>query len=263
MAEISEARVTAGARPGRLDGKVALVTGAGSGIGRAAAVRFAAEGASICALDRDLDSAQGTAELAGGGLALAADVAEARELRRAVGEVVERFGRLDVLFNNAGVAQSATPFEEISTDDWDRIMRVNLTGFFVCARAVVPAMRDSGGGSIVLTSSIAAVHPRPGISAYVASKAGASGLMRALALELAPARIRVNAIAPVAVRTPMLVQFGFGSDEAATIERVEQTIPLGHVIEPDDVAAAALYLASDESRAVTGITLNVDGGRDL
>lgn len=263
MAEISEARMAPVARPGRLAGKVALVTGAGSGIGRAAAVRFGAEGASVCALDRDLGSAEGTAALLDEGLALAADVADAAGMRDAAARVVGRFGRLDVLFNNAGVAQSATPFEEVSTDDWDRIMRVNLTGFFVSAQAVVPAMRESGGGAIVLTSSIAAVHPRPGISAYVASKAGATGLMRALALELAPAGIRVNAIAPVAVRTPMLAQFGFGADEAATIERVEQTIPLGHVIEPDDVAAAALYLASDESRAVTGITLNVDGGRDL
>jgi 3-oxoacyl-[acyl-carrier protein] reductase len=114
-----------------------------------------------------------------------------------------------------------------------------------------------------LTSSIAAHRPRPGIAAYVASKGGAAALARALALELAPDRIRVNVIAPVAVRTPMLGQFAFGPDVEATIERVEQTIPLGRLTEPEDVANAAVYLASDEARCITGITLNVDGGRDL
>lgn len=244
--------------------KVVLVTGAGSGIGRAAALRFAEEGATVCALDFDAARSEETAAaLALPGAAVAADVADLDVMRAAVARLVERFGRIDVLFGNAGVPQAATPFEAVSLADWDRIVRVNLTGAFVSAQAVVPAMRTAGGGSIIVTSSIAATHPRPGLSAYVASKAGVIGLVRALALELAPERIRVNAIAPVAVRTPMLEQFGFAADGGSTIARIEQTIPLGHVIEPDDVAAAALYLASDDARAVTGVTLNVDGGRDL
>jgi len=179
-----------------------------------------------------------------------------------VAEVREAFGRIDVYFNNAGIAQAAKPLEDTSDEEWARIMDVNLTAVFTGARAVAPAMREDGGGAIVVTSSIAAARPRPGIASYVASKAGVNGLVRALALELAPT-IRVNAIAPVAVRTPMLKEFAFADSEQATIARVEQTIPLGRLTEPEDVAAAALYLASDEARCITGVVLNVDGGRDL
>lgn len=248
----------------RLQGKRALVTGAGSGIGRAAALRFAQEGASVAVVDLDGGKAEETCRaLSGDGLALQLDVTDAAAVQRVVGEAADAFGGLDVFFNNAGIPQAAKPFGDTPIGEWDRIIAVNLTAFFVGVQAVAPVMGRSGGGSIVVTSSIAATHPRPGIAAYVASKAGAIGLARALALELAPASIRVNAIAPVAVRTPMLQQFAFAESEQATIERVERTIPLGRVIEPDDIAAAAVYLASDESRCVTGITLNVDGGRDL
>jgi 3-oxoacyl-[acyl-carrier protein] reductase len=250
--------------PLRLLGKAALVTGAGSGIGRAVACRFAAEGAQVAVVDLDSDRAEAVAgELRGESLAIAANVADPEAVEQMVAQTVDRFGRLDVVVNNAGVAQAAKPFLETSQEEWDRVLAVNLTALFLVAKAAVPVMRRQGEGAIVVTASIAAARPRPGIAAYVASKAGAIGLTRALALELAGDGIRVNAISPVAVRTPMLKEFGFGDDERATIERVEQTIPLGRIIEPEDVAAAAAYLASDDARCITGITLNVDGGRDL
>jgi 3-oxoacyl-[acyl-carrier protein] reductase len=248
----------------RLLGKAALVTGGGSGIGRAVARRFSAEGARVAVADLDGDRAAEVAdELEGEALALEVNVSDTEAVERMVARTIDAFGRLDVLVSNAGVPQTAKPFVETSLAEWDRVIAVNLTALFLVARASVPAMRRQGGGAIVVTASIAASRPRPGIAAYVASKAGAIGLTRALALELAPEGIRVNAVSPVAVRTPMLKDFGFGEDEQATIERVEQTIPLGRIIEPEDVAAAALYLASDDARCVTGITLNVDGGRDL
>jgi 3-oxoacyl-[acyl-carrier protein] reductase len=250
--------------PGRLEGKRALVTGAGSGIGRAAALRFAAEGASVAVVDLDAARAEETrAAIGGRARAIVLDVTDAAAVARAVREVADAFGGLDVYFNNAGVPQAAKALEETPLAEWERIIAVNLTAFFVGAQAAAPLLREQGGGAIVVTSSSAATRPRRGIAAYVASKAGVNGLVRALALELAPDRIRVNGIAPVAVRTPMLAQFGFAESEQATIERVEQTIPLGSVVEPPDVASAAVYLASDEARCVTGITLNVDGGRDL
>lgn len=249
---------------GRLAGKTAVVTGGGSGIGRAASLRFAAEGARVAVVDLSLEAAEATgAALGPDALALQLDVTDDDAVRARVDEIAAAFGRIDVYFSNAGVPQAAKPIEKTSRQEWERIMDVNLRALFVGAQAVAPVMREAGGGSIVVTSSIAATRPRPGIATYVASKAGVNGLVRALALELAPSRIRVNAIAPVAVRTPMLQQFAFADSEEATIERVQATIPLGRLTEPEDVAAAALYLASDEARCVTGIVLNVDGGRDL
>jgi len=248
----------------RLAGKSAIVTGGGSGIGRAAADRFSSEGAAVAVFDLDGAGAEETCRaIDGRTLALEVDVTDETAVQGAVRQAAEAFGGVDIYFNNAGVPQTAKPLEETSLEEWNHIIAVNLTAFFIGAQIVAPLLRERGGGAIVVTSSIAATRPRPGIATYVASKAGVNGLVRALALELAPDRIRVNAIAPVAVRTPMLQQFGFGETEAATIERIEQTIPLGRLVEPEDIAAAALFLASDEARCVTGITLNVDGGRDL
>lgn len=247
----------------RLEGRVAIVTGAGSGIGRATAIRLADEGAQVVASDLDGPAAEATAASIGAqALAVQADVTDADAMARLVEQTVSRFGGIDVFHNNAGLAQAAKPLAEIARGEWDTLIAVNLTAFFVGAQAVAPAMRERGGGSIVVTASTSAVHPRPGLSAYAAAKSGVLGLTRALALELAVDRIRVNAINPVAVKTPMLQEFQL-ADADVLMERMAATIPLGSAIDAEDVAAAVAYLASDDARFVTGIALNVDGGRDL
>jgi 3-oxoacyl-[acyl-carrier protein] reductase len=172
-----------------------------------------------------------------------------------VATAVEAFGGLDVFHNNAGIPEMVKPLAEITRQEWDAVIDVNLTALFLGAQAVVPALRERGGGTILVTASIIANRPRAGLAAYVASKAGVIGLARALALELAP-DIRVNVINPGPARTPMLGGFGF--DETAG-----DALPLKRLIEPEDIAGAAVYLASDDARAVTGAVFNVDGGRDL
>jgi 3-oxoacyl-[acyl-carrier protein] reductase len=183
---------------------------------------------------------------------VAADVTDAEDVARMVGTAVDRYGGLDVFHNNAGLAARVKPLAETTRDEWDRIIAVNLTACFLGAQAVAPVLRP--GGSILVTASIIARRPRAGLAAYVAAKAGVTGLARALALELAP--IRVNVINPGPANTGMLGEFGFDAS-------VGEALPLGRLIEPDDVAAAAVYLASDEAAAVTGTVFNVDGGRDL
>lgn len=257
----------AGDAPGRLAGKVAIVTGGASGIGLRTAERFVAEGARVVVAD--IDGERATRAAAGLGeraVAVAVDVCDAASVQGMVEEAVVRFGALHVLHNNAGIAESVKPLAEITAAEWEKVLGVNLTAFFLCTQAAAPVMRDGGGGSIILTASIAARRPRPGMAAYVASKAGAIGLARALAIELAPHDIRVNTINPGPARTPMLAEFGLGEEGVGGDELASDvggSLPLRRAIEPDDIAAAAVYLAGDESSAVTGAVLNVDGGRDL
>jgi 3-oxoacyl-[acyl-carrier protein] reductase len=249
---------------GRLEGKTAIITGAGSGIGRATAERYVREGARVLVADIDLDHAHETcAPLGEAAVPVAVDVGDPTAVQSMVAAAVERFGTIDVLYNNAGVAETVKPLEDVPLAEWNRVLTVNLTAFFLCAQAVAPVMRRAGGGSIIVTASIAARRPRPGMAAYVASKSGAIGLAKALAIELAGDHIRVNVINPGPARTPMLKEFGLASDEGEALRRLSEALPLGAPIEGDDIAAAAVYLGSDESAKVTGLVMNVDGGRDL
>jgi 3-oxoacyl-[acyl-carrier protein] reductase len=248
----------------RLADKVAVITGAASGIGQGAARRFVAEGARVLVADIDPDSAARTCEELGPDASpWTVDVSDAAAVSGMIDGAVQRFGRVDILFSNAGVAESVKPLAEITTGEWDQIIDVNLKGFFLCVQAVAPIMRRAGGGSIIVTGSMAARRPRPGMAAYVASKSGVLGLARGLAIELARDRIRVNAINPGPAQTPMLKEFAFAADEEQALRKLREGLPLGSAIQPADIAAAAVYLASDEASNVTGLIMNVDGGRDL
>ena len=237
---------------GRLEGKVAVVTGAGSGIGRATARRFAEEGARVVAADRDFEAASECIETMRDAAAMEADVTRRADVVSVVDHAVEEFGGLDIYFNNAGIPARVKPLDELTREEWDATLEVNLTALFVAAQVAAPKLV---GGTLLVTASIIANRPRPGLAAYVASKAGVVGLAKALAVELAP-DIRVNVINPGPANTPMLDGFGFDSDPA-------EALPLKRLIEPEDIASAAVYLASDEAKAITGAVFNVDGGRDL
>jgi 3-oxoacyl-[acyl-carrier protein] reductase len=253
-------------REGRLGGKVAVITGAASGIGRASAERFAAEGARVVVADLDADAAEeaaaAIAESGAEATHVRCDVTRADDARGMVEAAVGRYGKLDVLFNNAGSTNPPRPVEETTEEDLDRALAVNVKGVFLCSRAALPALRD-GGGSIIVTSSIMGVRTRPGFTAYAASKAAAIHLARTLALELAEDGIRVNCLAPVATDTPMLATFVGDRDLEEGRAAFVSTIPLGRLARPSDVASAALYLASDESAYITGAVLPVDGGRGI
>jgi 3-oxoacyl-[acyl-carrier protein] reductase len=249
--------------PGRLAGKVAIITGAASGMGRASARRFLAEGAKVVGIDLNEEA---LCELAGESdgdslLTVAADVTDGAAVESYVASTVNRFGRLDVYFNNAGIPLAATPIEEIDEPTWNRVVEVNLNAIFLAARAVVPLMKRQGSGHLLITASAAGIRPRPTLSAYSAAKAGAVQLARGLAVELAP-EIRVNALCPLAADTPMLAGFGFGTHEQA-YEMLAATAPLGRLVTADEVAAAAAFLASDEAAFITGIALPIDGGRTV
>ncbi len=252
---------------GRLDGLVAAITGAGSGIGRASALAFAREGAKVVVADVQADGAAETVDLvrAEGGEAEAvrADVTRREDAEDLVRRTVDRFGRLDVLFNNAGIAMAFTPIEETEDDLWDRIYAVNVKGVFNGCRAAVPVMKRQGGGVILNTASTAGIRPRPGLAAYNSSKGAVITLTKSLAVELAPHRIRVVAICPVATDTPMLPQFIGAADQEEGRRRFIASIPWGRLNTPEDLAKAAVYLASADAEMVSGTAFEIDGARDV
>jgi 3-oxoacyl-[acyl-carrier protein] reductase len=255
---------------GRLQGLVAVITGAGSGIGRASALEFAREGACVLVADIDAARATETAEqvrVAGAqSERLQVDVTSAEQVERMVETAVDRFGRLDVLFNNAGLPQTFTAFEDSTDALFDRIFDVNVRGVFNGCRAAIPRMKAQGGGVILNTASTAGIRPRPGLAVYNASKAAVISLSKTLAVELAPHRIRVVSICPVATNTPMLSSFigvEHGVDAAEGRRRFISTIPWGRLNRPEDVARAAVFLASADAEMVTGTAFEVDGGRDV
>jgi 3-oxoacyl-[acyl-carrier protein] reductase len=251
----------------RLQGLVSVITGAGSGIGRASALAFAAEGAAVVAADLNAASADETVEQiqsAGGSAdSIRVDVTQQSSVQAMVQHTIDRFGRVDVLFNNAGLPQSFTPMEESSDELYQKIMDVNVRGVFNGCRAVIPRMKAQGGGVILNTASTAGIRPRPGLAVYNASKAAVICMTKTLAVELAPHHIRVVSICPVATDTPMLPAFIGAQDEAEGRKRFIATIPWGRLNRPEDIAQAAVFLASPEAEMVTGTAFEVDGGRDV
>lgn len=243
-----------------LAGKVLLVTGAASGIGAAAAAVFAAHGARLVLTDRDGAGVERVAASIAGAIGLAADITDERDMAHAVAAAVECFGRFDGAFNNAGVEQAGAamiPAGSYPLVDFDRVIAVNLRGLLVCLRAEIPALGRRG--AIVNTASVMGHRAAPGMGAYAASKHGVVGLTRAAALDHAAAGIRVNALLPGAVRTPMLTERAFpanpGYEMAAT-----SAAPIGRMAEPAEIAEAAAWLLSDRAGFVTGHCLAVDGG---
>lgn len=244
----------------RLEGKTALVTGAGSGIGKAIAETYAREGARVALADINHDAAKVAARAIGNNaIAVRCDVTEKADIAAAVAETLAAFGALDILVNNAGATHVNKPMLEIGEAEYDRIFAVNVKGVFQFCQAVVPHFRSTGGGTIINIGSTAGLRPRPGLSAYNATKGAVHTLTKSLAVELAPDRIRVCAIAPVATDTPLLPSFlGPAPEQRA---KFIATVPLGRLAQPQDIANAALYLASADADFVTGNIVEVDGGR--
>jgi NAD(P)-dependent dehydrogenase (short-subunit alcohol dehydrogenase family) len=249
----------------RFEDHVAVVTGAGSGIGRASALAFAREGAAVVVADIDATGGEETVALVeqSGGTAcfVSTDVSRADDVRRMVDTAVTRYGRLDVAHNNAGIIGGGGSIVDMSIEAWTRTIEINLTGVWLCLKHEIPAMRDQGRGAIVNTSSRAGLRGVAGIPAYVASKHGVIGLTRAAALEFGPAGIRINAVCPGTVRTAMS---GFKGDPTDEMEAVMAMItgnrPIARLAEPEEIASAVLWLCSDEASFTTGAALEVDGG---
>jgi len=245
----------------RLAGRYALVTGGASGFGAGIVRRFAEEGAAVAIVDRDYDKAAALArELGGAAVALRADISCAESVTEMAARVFDTFPRLEILVNNAGIGQRPTPLEEVSLDLFDELFAVNARSVFLTARAFVPSMKRAGGGAILNVASTGGVRPRPNLSWYNATKGWMIAATRAMAIELAAFRIRVNAINPVAGDTPLLATF-MGEDTAEARARMIASIPLGRLSLPADMGAAAAYLCSDDAAMVTGVALEVDGGR--
>ena len=250
----------------RLSGKVAIVTGGGSGFGEGIAKRFAEEGAKIVV--NDIDDGGGkrvTAEIEkahgqGSAIYVHADVAKDAEVRAMVEACLARFGRLDIMVNNAGVSHRNMPMLEVSEEMVDKILAINVKAIYLAARHVVPLFRKQGGGVIINTASTAGLRPRPGLTVYNASKGAAITMTKSMAVEFAPDNIRVNALCPVAGETPLLATF-MGADTPENRAKFKASIPLGRLSTPRDIANAALYLASDDAEFITGVALEVDGGR--
>jgi NAD(P)-dependent dehydrogenase (short-subunit alcohol dehydrogenase family) len=248
----------------KLKDRVAVVTGAASGIGRASAIAFAREGARVVVADRNEKAGEETASAieAEGHRAVFArvDVAREAEIARVIEEVAARWDRIDILFNNAGVLL-VKPVEQISEEEWDRVMAINVKAAFFTTKHVVPHMRRAGKGSILNTGSIASFTGQLGTPAYSASKGAIALLTKSLALDLGRDNIRVNCICPGITDTPMLREhLGHGTEGENRIRARLARVPTGKILSPEDVARAAVYLVSDESEGITGILHVIDGG---
>lgn len=248
----------------RLKDKVALVTGAGSGFGEGIARRFAAEGAKVIVNDVNATGGQRVADVirqqGGQATFVAADVAKRADVKAMVAKTLESYGRLDIVVNNAGTTHRNQPMLDVPEEVFDRIFAVNVKAIYLAALEIVPVMRRQGGGSIINTASTAGLRPRPGLTWYNASKGAVVTMTKSMAVELAPDKIRVNCLCPVAGETALLADF-MGGDTPENRAKFTASVPLGRLSTPEDIANAALYLASDEANFITGVALEVDGGR--
>jgi 3-oxoacyl-[acyl-carrier protein] reductase len=248
----------------RIEGKIAIVTGAASGFGAEIARRFAAEGAKVLVADIDADGAALVAkEIGESATSVAVDVSKAGDVQHMVETALTKFGDLDILVNNAGTTHRNQPLLDVDEATFDRVFDVNVKSIYLTARAVIPIFRRRGGGVILNVGSTAGLRPRPGLTWYNGSKGAVHIMSKSMALELAPDKIRVNVLAPVIGETGLLESFMGKADTSENRAAFIATIPWGRLSTPRDVANGALFLASDEAELITGIELEIDGGRTV
>lgn len=246
-------------------GSVALLTGAATGIGRATALAFASAGAKVVVADIDEGAGRETVQIIrdGGGEAtfVQADVSASSDVANMVGQVLTTYGRLDMAHNNAGIEAAKTAIVESSEEDWDRVIDINLKGVWLCMRQQIAVMLEQGGGSIVNTASTVGILAQPNMASYVASKHGVIGLTKAAAVEYVDSNIRVNAVCPAVVATPMFDRYTKG--DAALAAELEGALPMKRLIDPQEVAAAVLWLSSESASYLNGHALVIDGGLSI
>ena len=245
----------------RLQGKIAIVTGGASGFGAGIARKFVAEGARVMIADLNIDMANElAAELGDTVQTIQTNVAHDADVAAMVQSTIDAFGQIDILINNAGVTHLPAPMEEVTEDDFDKVFAVNCKSVYLTAKYIVPLMKAQGAGAILNVASTAGVSPRPRLNWYNASKGWMNNATKGMAVELAPAGVRVNALNPVAGDTPLLKSF-MGEDTPQMRAKFLSTIPLGRFSTPEDMGNAACYLCSDEASMITGVCMEVDGGR--
>jgi len=249
----------------RLENKTAIVTGGASGFGAGIAQRFAREGASVVVADVNDQAGESTAseirDSGGDAIYVHADVTSRSDTQQMIAKAVAHSGQLDILINNAGFSHPNKNFTHVTEEEFDQVYNVNVKAVYIAIQEVIPTFQKQGHGCIINTSSTAALRPRPGLAVYCSSKGAVSNLTKALAVEYASDQIRINALCPVIGETGMLETFMGVPDTPENRKKFEATIPIGRFSTPSDVAAAALFLASDDAAFITGITMEVDGGR--
>ena len=243
----------------RLKNKIAIVTGGGSGFGAGIVKKFIQEGAKVVVADINLENAEKVV-MASGGFAVEVDVSNSLSFKNMVDKTLEKFGKIEIMVNNAGITHLPNSMEDISESEFDKIFAVNSKSVFFSAKYLVPKMTSIGGGNILNVASTAGISPRPNLSWYNATKGWMISATKAMAIELASKRIRVNALAPVAGETPLLKSF-MGGDTPEKREKFLATIPIGRFSTPEDMGNAACFLCSEEASMITGVVLQVDGGR--